>query len=358
MRKTASFLVVALLGAGLLTAPSALASFGVLVEPPTGSVYSPHAGPAAVTFTFAPDDGASVFTVRIRRPGHSAIKEKDYLVDPATQTSPHDVSFSWPELSVTSPTDYVIDVRRQDGGPVITSETFTLLPKLVSGLSATPSPFYPLVQDGYRDRTKIGFSLAADTVETVVRVFKDDAYGRCCGTVIRTEDLGTLVSGGHRWTWDGTRGDGSSAPKGRYFVRIEATDADAASVVSNAQKVLLTTEMVRKTATKTKNGSAYERVADKRQTAIGGDCYVGRNEATLEANILCANAEISVYWKWALKSGQRIESVSFVIDGGIYGCHRKVSHTLTRSILRVHSPPTSTCNVSIAKLQYSYPAQI
>ena len=220
MRKTAtSFLVVALLGAGVLVAAPAFASFGVLVEPPTGVVYSPSGGPVTVTFTFAADDSATVFTVRIRQPGHGTIKEKDYLIDPAAQTSPHPVSFAWKALAVAASTDYVIDVRRQSGGPVITSETFTLRPALVSRLSANPSPFYPLVQDGYKDHTTIGFRLAADTTDTVVHIFADDAYGRCCGTEIRTEDLGPLALGAHTWVWDGFEGDASPAPKGAYFGR-------------------------------------------------------------------------------------------------------------------------------------------
>lgn len=357
MRKTTSCLVVVLLGASVLMAAPALASFGVIVQLPGTAVYSPYGGPATVTFTFAAEDSGTIFTVRIREPGHGAIKEKDYLVDPATQTSPHSVSFSWGELSVGAPTDYLVDVRRQDGGPVITSETFTVLPKLVSGLSARPSPFYPLVQDGYKDRSRIGFSLAADTVDTVVHVFRDDIYGRCCGTEIRTEDLGPLTSGAHGWTWDGTETDASFAPKGTYFARVEATDTNAVSGVSKAQRVEVTKGLIRLTATKKKHGSAYARVADEEATARGGDCVVARDHETHEADILCANAEISVYWKWGLERGERIESVSFVIDGGIYGCHRKVDHTTTESFLRVHSPPTSTCSITTARIKYTYPVR-
>ncbi len=357
MRKTTSCLAVVLLGASILTAAPALASFGVIVQVPESAVYSPYGGPATVTFTFAPDDSATIFTVRIREPGHGTIKEKHYLVDPATQISPHSVAFSWGKLSVAAPTDYVIDVRRQDGGPVITTETLTVLPKLVSGLSAQPSPFYPLVRDGYKDRSRIGFSLASDTVDTFVHVFRDDIYGRCCGTEIRTEDLGPLSSGTHAWTWDGTETDTSFAPKGTYFARVVATDENDVSGVSKAQRVEVTKGLIRLTATKKKHGSAYSRVADEVATARGGDCVVARDHDTHEANVLCANAEISVYWKWGLERRERIESVSFVIDGGIYGCHRKVKHTTTESFLRIHSPPTSTCAVATARIKYTYPVR-
>jgi hypothetical protein len=357
MRRTGWGLVVIVLVAGVVVAAPALASFGVIVQLPASAVYSPYGGPATVTFTFEPDDGAAIFTVRIRRPGRGTIKEKDYLVDPATHSSPHSVSFPWEKLSVAAPRDYVVDVRRQDGGPVITSEIFTLLPTLVSGLSAKPSPFYPLVQDGYRDRTKIGFSLAADTAETVVHVFRDDIFGRCCGTEIRTEDLGPLASGAHRWTWDGTQDGGSFAPKGTYFVKVAATDTDAVSGTSKAQRVEVTKGWIRLTATKSKHGSAYARVADEHDTATGGNCVVSRESSTHEAEILCANAEISVYWRWGLEPGERIESASFEIDGGVHGCHRRVRHTTTESFLRVHSPPTSTCSVTTARIKYTYPVR-
>jgi hypothetical protein len=346
-----------LLGAGVLAATPAFAAFGTIVQLPASAVYSPYGGPATVTFTFGPADGAEIFTVRIRQPGHGAVKERNYLVNPATQTSPHPVSFSWEDLSVAAPTDYVVDVRRQDGGAVITSETFTMLPKLVSELSATPSPFYPLVQDGYKDHTTIGFSLAADSVDTVVHVFADDAYGRCCGAEIRTESLGSLAAGAHGWNWDATTGGASAAPKGTYFARVGATDMNAVSMVSKAQKVVITKGLIRKTATKQKRGSAYARVADERETERGGDCLVSRNVTTHEADIVCANAEFSVYWRWGLQPGERIESVSFVIDGGYYGCHKSLGHTTTQSFLHVHAPPTTSCDVVSAKIKYSYPVQ-
>jgi hypothetical protein len=354
MRKTASWVVVLLLGAGILTAPPAFAAFGVIVQLPASTFYSPFGGPATVTFTFDPADSASIFTVRLRQPGAGTIKEHDYLVDPATQTSPHDVSFSWSELSVTASTDYVVDVRRQDGGGVITNATFTLLPRLVSNLSAKPSPFYPLVQDGYKDVTRIGYSLAADTTDTVAHVYAPDAYGRCCGTEIRTADLGPLAAGAHRWTWDGRKNDASFPAKGIYYVRFGATDTNAYSTVSKAQKAEIAKGWIRLTDTKQKRGSAYASTGDFQETAIGGSCFVTRNLTNKTADILCQNADISVFWKWGLKPGQRVESESFTIDGGYYGCHRKVGHTKTESYLRATTPPTTQCSVITAKITYSY----
>jgi hypothetical protein len=195
MRKRVSGFTALVVGLTVLFAPPAYAAFGAIVELPAGKIYSPFGGPATVTFTFDGADSASVFTVRLRQVGEGTIKEKDFLIDPGTQASPRQVSFSWPSLTVSDPTEFEINVRPQAGGPELTSETFTLHPKLVSGLSATPSPFYPLIQDGYKDTTRIDYSLATDTASTIVRVFRADDYGRCCGRKIRQEELGPLTRG-------------------------------------------------------------------------------------------------------------------------------------------------------------------
>ncbi|HEX6844743.1 MAG TPA: FlgD immunoglobulin-like domain containing protein [Actinomycetota bacterium] len=358
MRKTASLAAALVLAAGLLVASPALAAFGAVVQLPASVFYGPYGGPATVTFTFAPTDTPTIFTIRLREPGKPAIRKKDVLVDPTLHAFPHDVPFSWPDLTATTPTDYVIDVRRQDDATVITSETFTVLPKLVSGVSAKPSPFYPLIDDGYKDSTKIRFSLSADTLETVVRVFADDATGRCCGPELRTADLGGLSAGDRVWVWDGRKDDASLVAKGTYYVRVGATDTEDRSFLASAQKVEVAKGVIRLTATKEKAGSAYARVGDVQETARGGSCLVSRDRLNRRVNVLCANAEVSIVWKWALQTGERIESASFTIDGGIYGCHRRIDHTRTESTLRVLSPPTSTCYVTKAKITYSYPVQV
>lgn len=357
MRKGACCLAVTMLVGSWGIGPAS-ASYGAIVQIPTGSIYSPFAGPATVTFTFAPGDLAQIFTLRIRRPGHGVIRERNVLVDPAVHASPLSVEFSWASLVVTSPTDHVVDVRRQGEAAVITSETFTLLPKLVDKLSATPSPFYPLVQDGYRDRTRIGFTLAADSTDTVARVFRDNDFGRCCGPEISTESLGALPTGAHTWAWDGMADDASIEPRGVYFAKISATDTDGASMTAKAQRVEITRGVIRRTATKQQRGSAYDRTADEQRTALGGGCHVSRDREIHSVDVLCANAEISVVWRWFLQSRMRIQSVSFSIDGGYYGCRFAKGHTKSSSYIRVSSPPTSTCDVVWARITYSYPVHV
>jgi hypothetical protein len=355
MRRTSWLLAVAVLGLSLAVAVPAFASFAAVVDLGGSTFYSPFGGPAHVTFTFDPSDPATIFTLRIHRPGKAPIAKKDVLVDPATQTSPYTVPFSWPKLSVSSETDYVVDVRLQTGGPVITKASFTLLPSLVADVSAHPSPFYPLKQDGYKDSTKIAYSSSADTSVTVLHVYSTNTYGRCCGTEIRTADLGPLAAGHHAWTWDGRKNNGNFPSKGTYFVRVSATDTNAVSAVSKPQAVELTSGLIRLTATKRKAGIGYAGTADKQQTALGGDCYVGPDKPARAVDVLCANAAISVYWTWGLKPGDRIKSARFSITTGAYDCHKKLSHTKRRSIIRVIAPPTSSCNVTRVKITYSYP---
>jgi hypothetical protein len=357
MRRIVWLLAIGLLGSAALPPTTAFAAFGAIAEVPASSFYSPYGGPATVTFTFDPGDAATIFTVRLHEPGQAAIKKRDYLVDPATQTSPHAVAFSWKALAVSKPTDYVVDVRRQVGGPVLSSAPFTVLPRLVSDLSARPSPFYPLLQDGYKDVTRVDFALAADTSDTTVHVFADDTYGRCCGPEVRTEDLGALAKGSHTWTWDGKRDDSSFVAKGTFYVRFSATDTDDVSATSKALPVEVSKGWIRLTATKKKVGSAYARTGDFQVTEIGGSCFVTRNTTAKTVSVLCANANISVFWHWKLAPGERIESQWFKIDGGYYGCHKKTGHTKTESFLRLLAPPTSDCTVITAKITYSYPVQ-
>ena len=354
MRTSASFLALLLL-AGIVAAAPASAAYGAIVELPSGAAYSPFAGPATVTFTFSPTDPSDVFRVRIRQAGHqAAIKEKDYLVDPATQTLPHVVSFAWKALAATKATTYVVDVRRQSGGPIITSASFTLLPALVSKLSASPSPFYPVVVDGFKDHATIGYSQAADTADTVVHLFPANAYGRCCAAEIRTDDLGPLAAGTHRWIWDGTNGAGFVAPKGTYFVRISATDLSAVSMTSPAQEVDLGHGIVRRTATKQKLGSAYAG-ASQQTTTVGSGCRADRLVASHETYVLCVNAAISIYWTFGLHAKDRIVSVHFAVRCGYYSCRFTRGHTTTRAILSMRSPPTAECVVRAVKITYSYP---
>lgn len=46
------------------------------------------------------------------------------------------------------------------------------------------------------------------------------------GNVVRTEELGSLGSGEHTWTWDGLSDDGSRLPEGVYSIEVNAANGD------------------------------------------------------------------------------------------------------------------------------------
>jgi hypothetical protein len=356
MRRGILGLVVIVVGSAVLAPIPAAATFQVVVDVPAAPVYSPSGGDAIITFVFDPADTPTVFTIRLREPGRGALHHRDVYVEPGTQSSPRPVSFGWPTRSVSAPTELVVDVRRQDGGPPIASQRFTLLPRLISDVTAAPSSFYPVILDGFRDTTTIGFRLTAPTATTTAHVFRADAHGRCCGTPVRTEALGPLAKGSRTWRWDGTRTDGSTVSSGRFFVRIHATDADSTAALSPAERVEVATGKIRRTSSRSKDGRAFATATDERKTAIGGDCLVKRDGT--QARVLCANAEISLVWRWALDRGERIETASFDVDGGSYGCHRVTAHGAETSTLRVHAPPTSTCTIRTARIVFSFPVRV
>jgi hypothetical protein len=121
------------------------------------------------------------------------------------------------------------------------------------------------------------------------------------------------------------------------------------------KKGITSAEIRERVLSRVKDGSAFAHYGDEVQTAAGGECFVTRDRERRLAQVTCANAAISVFWRWALPDGGRIESVGFSIDGSSFGCHKRTSHAGSETVLRVLTPPTSTCYVKKAKITYSYP---
>ena len=343
---------------GLLTALPAAAVYEdpVITFPGgTSEFFSPFSGPATVTFTFDADSSDATFELRLRPLGGSAIREKQVFIDPDTQTSPREVSFSWPALSVTSARTYQVAVYR--GGNLQGSpESFHLLPPLAVITGATPNPFLPWIDDGYKDETRIRFTLAADA-DAEARVFKANGSGKCCGSLIREDQLGSLGAGSNHWDWDG-QGEGSFAgnrPAGKYFVKIWADDGTAPPAISKPKKVSIV-RTYRTTAIKTKPGTAYHHTTES-ATVRGGDCFVHALGGFLQVD--CHGSRMSVFYRWGLGSAQRIESASFVIDNSQNECgpsRRDPGHSSHESFLTVTDSVSgvTSCRIVTAKITYSY----
>jgi flagellar hook assembly protein FlgD len=137
--------------------------------------------------------------------------------------SPHEThSWSWDgrtaQGSVAPPGMYSVRVITRHGGHALAAPpAFVRLSPLtpeVGEVGVSPSPFYPIEQDGDRDTTTVSFVTNTDAHD-VVRVRGPR------GRVIRTADLGTLTAHTpHIWVWDGRNAVGERGAPGTYAIQI------------------------------------------------------------------------------------------------------------------------------------------
>src|SRR5918999_859479 len=344
------------LAVGLLTAAPAAATYTASISFPGGNTefYSPFAGPASIRFDFDAGDPSRVFRVRVRPVGSTAFKIRYFSVNPSTQPSPQIRQVSWGGLVTASDKPYEVVVD-PDGQPSIAQASFILRPRLVSITSVRPNPFFPWIDDGYKDTANVGFNLAADSAAQT-RVFRPNSAGTCCGALVRVDDL-SLTAGNHNWIWDGRDGGGDNLAKGDYFVRIRADDGIVAPALSKASKVAIA-RTYRTTATKSKTASAYHHVGPVTPLVIGGDCIVHRNNGNLQ--VLCQGGRVTVYWRWGLAPAERIQRASFVLDT-VQGCPRSIrrtGHTTHGSTFTMNEDlvgAAGDCRLATARITYSYP---
>jgi hypothetical protein len=356
MRNRISLGVAAALLVGVLSAVPASAAYTVeSITFPGGNAefYSPFTGPATVTFSFLPADPDATFEIRLRPLGGTKIHWKTVFIDPDTQSSPRAVNFAWPALSVTSAKTYQVAVYR--GGVLQGSpESFLLRPKLVSITSIKPNPFLPLIDDGVKDNTRVTFNLQADA-DTEARVYRAKSNGTCCGSLIRTDALNNLSSGSNEWLWDGKTDGSNEAGLGSYFVRTWADDGVVAPSVSAPKKVTIA-RYYREAHTLERNGIGYHHTGSVTVYRRGGNCFVTRDETDKDLWITCLSARFTVYWRWSLPSGGRIESVSFgLIKVSSNICGATKGHTTTDSFLKVGGVGQFRCRVDKARIVYSVP---
>ena len=71
---------------------------------------------------------------------------------------------------------------------------------------------------------------------------------------------------------------------------------------------------------------------------------------------MCLSASFTVYWRWNLPAGSRIEGASFVyVHVSSEICNGKKGHTKTDTSLRVGGVGQFRCRVDTAKVTYSRP---
>jgi hypothetical protein len=86
----------------------------------------------------------------------------------------------------------------------------------VTSIGDSPDPFYPILKDGYKDTSAIGWNMNEWAPRTYVQIFNG-------GTKIREYALANLGSGRHAVYWDG-RDSGGTLAKGTFYYRVATVD--------------------------------------------------------------------------------------------------------------------------------------
>jgi hypothetical protein len=357
-KRSIAVLALAVLALVFLGATPALAAHTVEITfpPPTAEYYSPFDGPATITITVDPGDTDATFTARLKDPDGELVAKTTIGVLNEDADGFVTKNLSWPALSVTTLTQYTVSVSRD--GSVVATESFFLHPKLVRITGATPNPFFPWIDDGYRDTTTVAFRLEAQADATAL-VYRARANGTCCGTRVLMQDAGSALDpGANTWEWDGRDQDGANLPKGTYFVKIKADDGAVAPATSVPKKVTIK-RTYRTTATRSKPARSYHHVGPSSPLVLGGACLSYVSAGDLQ--ILCQGAKISVFWTWRLDDDEWIVGQRFVVESTPSDCPRSIrssAHTRHGSSFTVTENLAGSrglCTISTAKITYSYP---
>lgn len=259
--KTASLrliLFVALCAAGAAVfnaAPASAATGDPVIVSPSGTVPNKWAGPVTVDFASA-DYGSYDVELSCNDYAYDEVTSFDY--QPGSSTT-----WTWNPPAINGPARCSLDVSSYDTYGSAT-ENFTVSPPpvSVSNVSVSPTPFYPLVRDGYRDSTSMHFHLntGANLSATVV--------SRATGKVVRSLDVGWRRAGNRSWSWNGRHADGTPVKVSKYILKMKATNSVSAATARGTAQVATAVVTKRRTLRKWGNqGTA----------AAANSCYVTRD---------------------------------------------------------------------------------
>jgi hypothetical protein len=356
-KRTPALVVVGALAIGLLSAAPAQASFLVSeISFPHNAVtfYSGFTGPASIRFTFddtAPySDPTTTFQLRLREQGGSTIHTQNVTINPQTTDSPHTVSFSWPALHTNVQKKYEVAVYQ--GQTQKRARAFTLKPYLVKITSIAPSPFYPTIDDGFKDTTRIEWHLAANS-NPVELIIKNGS-----GNEVRHVTWLNRVAGNYGFTWNGENGSGQVQPEGNYTVIVQATDSG--QVFGKSQQIVELDRFFTSTRTKTQNGDAFHHRGTTTVLRGGGSCSVRRLTTPHDVRIICLDAKVRVFWRWTLNEPDAaIQSQAFtLIAVPGYTCGASFGRTGNDSgsdtWIQVGALGQRRCRVDKARITYSF----
>jgi len=166
----------------------------------------------------------------------------------------------------------------------------------ITRVSQSPSRFFPLVHDRYRDATKTRFHT---NVRSTVKVYVTGNHGKVVRSDERTYRLGT-----HVWTWNGAKNSGAKAATGTYKIRMGATKSSA-KVVST---VTVATGWRTKHADPTRYGYEFS------SAHAAPSCHIHRDFGTVAEELDCwGGKEAFLHYRFTLP--KNAQNVKWHVDG-------------------------------------------
>ncbi len=326
--------VLLLLGATLAMPSAALADDGTLTPNPVvfGSVTTNTTANATITFMNTSGADATVASIGVDDTTDYALAATGTTSCDSAPTIP-DAGTCTEELSFT-PTSTgskpaTVTITFTDATTATTSVTGTGIsappPALrITSTSLTPSFFYPLVRDGYRDFAdyRVSFNQAANGQ---VRIFNRK------GTLTRSYPFTGRTQ--FAVAWGGRNRLGEKVRPGFYRFRVVA-HTQSSSAASGFRRVLVKTGF----RTVTTRGSKSKAGVDwsSRSTgaySLGGSCNWGRLPGA-ELLTTCLFAHAKVAYTFEFPRGAKMTSFVHTVTSGIAPCRH--AGWATSHVGRVH----------------------
>lgn len=245
---------------------------------PTSSPTVPegYVGPVTVDMSDAP---VGSYEVRV---GEDSVQVPDYTFSQQFEyTGDRDVySFSLPD-PINEPGEYFVTVGSSTGDSV-TTIFVVRRPLVVGNVSVTPSRFFPLVREGFRDDAVVGFTLNQWTWSSVrIR----NAQGR----PVYFSGLSQRPPGPNTVAWNGRSRTQRPVPAGTYTVEVNAhTAGNPRTTISRTVRVGSLVRTHRDTDLR-----SGDRLTGLRTTP---GCSVTRNESARTATLTCRKARFAQAW--------------------------------------------------------------
>lgn len=268
-------MVLALAGVAAVPADAQAADPAITSPAPGGAVAHRFTGPLTVDFTGA---SAGHYDVEVNC-GSGYWWSGSANVDGTSARS-------WTIPAISGPTTCDVEVHGGEYYDSFAYSSFRVKGPLLtlSDPAISFATFYPKVRDGYRDATRVSFTMNR-RAKVVADVLNSE------GTRVRSVALGTLGSGRRGWAWSGRNNSGAFVRNGTFRIRVTATDSDG-TVRRFARSTTVATgwKTFRRTVRKWGDAGA---------PAASDGCYVTKDTYNRLSTLDCWGgrfAQVSYFW--------------------------------------------------------------